>query len=74
MPLFSCLSVCQEAKLVLITFGGQATDWRLQDEFLPPGWVGVVTLGPKETARKLPSRFVGVAQEEVRARLEKRKA
>jgi hypothetical protein len=51
---------------VLITFGGQATDWRLQDEFLPPGWVGVVTLGPKETARKLPSRFVGVAQEEVR--------
>ncbi|KAJ6673117.1 L-ARABINOKINASE [Salix viminalis] len=39
------LGVEEDAKLVIFNFGGQPAGWKLQEEFLPPGWKCVVCGG-----------------------------
>lgn len=36
------LSVPADAKVLLLGFGGQTTEWNLQDSFLPSGWICLV--------------------------------
>ncbi|KAG5226238.1 L-arabinokinase [Salix suchowensis] len=39
------LGVEEDARLVIFNFGGQPAGWKLQEEFLPPGWKCVVCGG-----------------------------
>lgn len=50
---------------MLVTFGGQQADWDLKDEYLPPGWLGLVTVGPKDLLRRgpLPSRYRAISSD-----------
>jgi L-arabinokinase len=36
------LNIPSEAKVLLLGFGGHTTNWKLQDEFLPPNWYCLV--------------------------------
>jgi len=48
----------QDAKLCLITFGGQQTDgWELCNSYLPDGWIGLVTRGVCGNGVTPPSKY-----------------
>uniref|UniRef100_A0A0A0LGT8 L-arabinokinase n=1 Tax=Cucumis sativus TaxID=3659 RepID=A0A0A0LGT8_CUCSA len=37
------LGIGDDVKLVILNFGGQPADWKLKDEYLPSGWLCLVT-------------------------------
>ncbi|KAG4963079.1 hypothetical protein JHK82_039758 [Glycine max] len=55
------LGVTDDVKLVILNFGGQPSELKLKEEFLPPGWLCLVC-GASETA-DLPSNFVKLAKD-----------
>jgi L-arabinokinase len=45
LDLRALLSIDDSAKILLLGFGGHSAEWRLEDAFLPPGWVCLVLGG-----------------------------
>ncbi|KAL3567126.1 hypothetical protein D5086_032541 [Populus alba] len=50
------LGVEEDVKLVIFNFGGQPAGWKLQEEFLPPGWKCVVCGGSDK--EEYPPNFI----------------
>lgn len=51
------LGVPLDSKVCLFNFGGQSTGWELQEEWLPPGWIGLVcTMLP--VGASIPKNFI----------------
>ncbi|XP_011017618.1 PREDICTED: L-arabinokinase-like [Populus euphratica] len=50
------LGVKEDVKLVIFNFGGQPAGWKLQEEFLPPGWKCVVCGGSDK--EEYPPNFI----------------
>eukprot|EP00898_Chlorokybus_atmophyticus_P005965 jgi/Chlat1/636/Chrsp103S00005 len=58
----AALGVALNQKLLLLHFGGQDSDWVLQEKFLPPGWVCMVCV--VGAIGKLPPNFMRPAADE----------
>ncbi|CAK7345772.1 unnamed protein product [Dovyalis caffra] len=50
------LGVEEDVKLVIFNFGGQPAGWKLQKEYLPPGWMCVVCGGSDD--EEYPPNFI----------------
>ncbi|XP_062025218.1 L-arabinokinase-like [Rosa rugosa] len=55
------LGIEEDAKLVILNFGGQPSGWKLKEEFLPPGWLGLVC-GASDS-QELPPNFRKLAKD-----------
>ncbi|XP_004291219.1 PREDICTED: L-arabinokinase-like [Fragaria vesca subsp. vesca] len=55
------LEIEEDVKLVILNFGGQPSGWKLKEEFLPPGWLGLLC-GASES-QELPPNFRKLAKD-----------
>lgn len=55
------LEIEDDVKLVILNFGGQPSGWKLKEEFLPPGWLGLVC-GASDS-QELPPNFMKLAKD-----------
>ncbi|KAK9946733.1 hypothetical protein M0R45_012180 [Rubus argutus] len=55
------LEIDDDVKLVILNFGGQPSGWKLKEEFLPPGWLGLVC-GASDS-QELPPNFMKLAKD-----------
>ncbi|KAI3437298.1 uncharacterized protein J3R85_005551 [Psidium guajava] len=55
------LGIGDDVKLVILNFGGQPSGWKLEEKYLPPGWLGLVC-GASES-ESLPPNFVKLAKD-----------
>ncbi|XP_030551692.2 L-arabinokinase-like [Rhodamnia argentea] len=55
------LGIGDDVKLVILNFGGQPSGWKLEEKYLPPGWLGLVC-GASES-ENLPPNFVKLAKD-----------
>ncbi|XP_020691925.1 L-arabinokinase isoform X2 [Dendrobium catenatum] len=55
------LGIGEDVKLLIFNFGGQPADWKLQEEWLPSGWLCLVC-GASDT-QELPPNFIKVRKD-----------
>ncbi|CAM8879002.1 unnamed protein product [Rhodiola kirilowii] len=55
------LGIGEDVKLVIFNFGGQPAGWKLQEHYLPSGWLCVVC-GASED-QELPPNFIKLARD-----------
>lgn len=55
------LGIGDDVKLVILNFGGQPSGWKLEEKYLPPGWLCLVC-GASER-ENLPPNFVKLAKD-----------
>ncbi|XP_056174748.1 L-arabinokinase-like isoform X2 [Syzygium oleosum] len=60
-PVRKELGIGDDVKLVILNFGGQPSGWKLEEKYLPPGWLGLVC-GASEN-ENLPPNFVKLAKD-----------
>ncbi|KAI4379727.1 hypothetical protein MLD38_005984 [Melastoma candidum] len=54
------LGISEDVKVVILNFGGQPSGWKLEEKYLPPGWLCLVC-GASES-QNLPPNFVKLAK------------
>ncbi|KAI4376369.1 hypothetical protein MLD38_014138 [Melastoma candidum] len=54
------LGIGDDVKVVILNFGGQPSGWKLEEQYLPPGWLCLVC-GASES-QNLPPNFVKLAK------------
>jgi L-arabinokinase len=50
------LGIKEDVKVVIVNFGGQPAGWKLEKDYLPPGWLCLVCGG--SSTNKLPPNFI----------------
>uniref|UniRef100_A0A2P2MS76 Uncharacterized protein n=1 Tax=Rhizophora mucronata TaxID=61149 RepID=A0A2P2MS76_RHIMU len=55
------LGISDDAKLVILNFGGQPSGWKLKEHYLPSGWLCLVC--GASNSRELPPNFIKLAKD-----------